>query len=468
MASEELLLLSLTELSRLLREKITSPVELVEAYLKRIEALDPKLHAYITVFGEKALEQARVAEKEILRGHTKGPMQGIPVGVKDQLQVDGCASTYGSYFTPEIAQDDSTVVAHLKESGAIILGKHNMSEFAMGGNLRFPYGTPHNPWNPEHEAGHSSGGSAVAVAASLCAGAVGEDTGGSIRIPASWCGITGLRPTWGRVSRYGMLGVAWFMDQAGPIAKTAEDCALIFESIAGHDPKDPYTSKRPSKLGPIVDTIAGLRIGVIKESMDSELLDPEVGSSLGTALEVLASAGANLTSVSVPLFSSGGLISATVTDVNGSFLHRKRLQTAPDKYDPASKSRLLAGSIVPAQWYERALRLRILMARQINKAMEDVDVLITPTMFSTAPKIQATSGLDSKEKVFSKFFAARGGTGPFNLAALPALSIPCGFTTAGLPIGMQIAGRAFDEATILRVGHGFQQHTKWHSFNPPL
>ena len=241
MDDNDLVGLTVAQLSSMLRDGQVSPLELVTAYLERIGRVDGRLHAYISLREEEALEEARKADMSKARG----PLYGIPVAVKDQMHARGMPTTAGSIILNEIAQEDSTIVARLRNAGAILLGKLNLSEFALGGNIRHPYGTPRNPWNLEHQPGPSSSGPGIAVAASLCAAVIGEDTGGSIRIPAAWCGVTGLRPTWGRVSRHGMLGVAWSMDQATPMARTAEDCALVFQAIAGRDPRDPYTSERP-------------------------------------------------------------------------------------------------------------------------------------------------------------------------------------------------------------------------------
>ena len=270
MAEESLTSLPVTRLSQLLHSREVSPVELTKLYLERIGHLDGTLHAYITVCREEALAQARKAESDLINGSVTGPLHGIPMAVKDQMHARGLPTTAGSVILKEVAREDSTVVARLKKAGAVFLGKLNLSEFALGGNIHHPYGTPRNPWNLEHQPGHSSSGTGIAVAASLCAAAIGEDTGGSNRTPAAWCGVTGLRPTWGRVSRHGMIGVSWSMDQAGPMARSVEDAALVFQAIAGHDPKDPYTSRRPVPIFQPQDLLKGLRIGVVREALDGE------------------------------------------------------------------------------------------------------------------------------------------------------------------------------------------------------
>ncbi|MBI4199267.1 MAG: amidase [Chloroflexi bacterium] len=457
-----------TELLGLLRRRQVSATELARAYLGRIERLDPELHAYVTVCADQALEEARQADAALGAGKRLGLLHGLPVAVKDQMHARGLRTTGGSTILDLVAEEDATVVARLRQAGAVLLGKLNLSEFAFGGNIRHPYGTPRNPWDLGRQAGHSSSGSGVAVAASLCAAAIGEDTGGSIRIPAAWCGVTGLRPTWGRVSRYGMLSVCWSMDQAGPMTRTVEDCALVFQAIAGQDPQDPYTVRgrvprfRPRK------GLDGLRAGIIREAMSSDAVHPEVREAVERAASALEESGAEVWEVSIPLALHAGVISATITDAEGSYLHRHWLRSRPGDYDTVTRRRLLAGSLLSSQLYQKALRLRVVMRRQVLAALEQADVLLSPTQPVAAPRMEASSGLNSKEDVLARFAGPRGATAPFNLSAVPALSVPCGFTGEGLPIGLQIAGRPFDELAVLQVGHAYQQRTDWHTRRPPL
>ena len=341
MSADPLAEKSATELAGLLDGGKVSSVELVEAYLRRIERLNPSLNAYITVCAEEALEAARQSDAARAAGTTRGPLHGIPVAVKDQMHMRGLVTTAGG-FLDAVAKNDSTVVARLRGASAILLGKLNLSEFAFGGNIQHPFGTARNPWNVERQPGHSSSGSGVAVAASLCAAAIGEDTGGSIRIPAAWCGVTGLRPTWGRVSRHGIQPVCWSMDQAGPMTKTAEDCALVYEGIAGHDPNDPYTLPDPVEHFRPQPDLGGLKVGIIRESLENPLTEPEVRAAVEKA-------GAAVSEVSLPLATDAGVISASIGDSDGAFVHRHWLRSRAEDYDEVTRRRLLAASLIPAQ-----------------------------------------------------------------------------------------------------------------------
>jgi aspartyl-tRNA(Asn)/glutamyl-tRNA(Gln) amidotransferase subunit A len=465
---ERLVFLPVAQLSRLLHEKKVSPVELTRGYLERIGRLNSRLNAYINICEDEALEEARTAEAELLAGRSLGPMHGIPVAAKDQMDARGMPTTVGSSFLMDLAEEDSTVVARLRQAGSVFLGKLNLSEFALGGNINHPFGIPRNPWNLDYQPGHSSSGSGVAVAAGLCAAAIGEDTGGSVRTPSGWCGITGLRPTWGRVSRHGLFPLSWSMDQAGPMTRTVEDCFLVFQAIAGYDPMDPYTSRRPVNNFLRKDTLRNVRIGLVREAMENDLVNPETKEAVEKGVRILQGAGASLSEVSIPLFMKGGVISAVLTDTEGAYVHRHWLQTKAEEYDFATRRRLLAGSLMSAQFYQKVLRLRVLVRRQIMDVLKEVDVLVTPSRPIPPQKIEAETGLDSKEAVLRKYYGARGTTGPFNLAGVPAMSVPCGFTQNGLPIGMQLAARPFDETAVFEAGYVYQMRTDWHNRHPQL
>ena len=465
--------LSATELSRLIEKKEVSPVEAVEAYLERIDRVDGKLNSYVTVCREEALQAAREAEQAIARGNYIGPMHGIPTAVKDQFYTKGIRTTAGSAILSDFVPDeDATVVVNLKNAGAILLGKLNLSEFALGDSFYHPAGTPRNPWDLERNPGISSSGSAAATAAFLCSTSLGEDTGGSTRIPAAWTGVVGLRPTWGRVSRYGVFGVSWSQDTVGPISRTVEDCAITYQAIAGHDPKDSYTwdTPVPDYRAALDGNIQSIKVGVIREKVYADEIDPEIKDALIKAIGVLGELGASVEEVSLPLIEKAGAFSKCLTDMEGAAVHYERLKDQDQirQYDHNSRVRLLTGILTPAQVYYKAQKLRALLRQQILELLERVDVLVLATTPAPSPRIPDAPGLKSKEDAAGRIFGVRNYTGPFNLASTPAISIPCGFTSQNLPISLQIAGRPFEDETVMKVAHAYEQATSWHTRRPPI
>src|SRR5919108_1340058 len=307
--------LSATALGELIRQREISPVEATEAYLERIDAIDGTLHSYITVCRQEALQAARAAEQELTRGEYRGPLHGVPYAVKDQFWTKGLLTTGGSTILGDfVPSEDATVVARLRAAGAVLLGKLNMSEFATGNSVHHPYGTPLNPWDLRRNPGTSSSGSGAATAACLCATSLGEDTGGSIRNPANNCGLVGIRPTWGLVSRYGMLGACWSIDIGGPISRTVEDCAVTLQAIAGYDPHDPYTANRavPDYRAALTDGVKGIRIGVVQEAMDAEFVQPQVKAAVAQAVADLKAQGASVDQVSIPLMTSAAAVTRAI------------------------------------------------------------------------------------------------------------------------------------------------------------
>src|SRR5262245_12764276 len=322
--------LSAAALGELIHKKEISPVDATMAYLDRIEALDGTLHSYITVCRDEALQEARAAEQAMARGEWRGPLHGVPYAVKDQFWTKGIRTTGGSRLLADfIPGEDATVVARLNAAGAILLGKLNMSEFATGNSVYHPFGTPHNPWDLERHPGTSSSGSGAATAACLCATSLGEDTGGSIRNPANNCGLVGLRPTWGLVSRFGMLGACWSMDIGGPISRTVEDCALTLQAIAGHDPHDPYTAEHsvPDYRAGLVGGIKGVRIGMVKEAMNAEFVHPQVKAAVVKSVADLKEQGAAVDEVSIPLLASAAAVTRAILAVESASLHHDWLRT---------------------------------------------------------------------------------------------------------------------------------------------
>ena len=465
--------LSASELAALIAKKDVSPVEATEAYLERIERVDGKLNSYITVTGEHALESARRAEQEIAGGSYRGPMHGIPFAVKDQFNTRGILTTGGSSILKDFVPDeDATVMANLARAGGILLGKLNMSQFAMGTAVAHPYGVPHNPWDLERNPGTSSSGSGAATAAFLCATSLGEDTGGSIRGPGAFSGVVGLRPSFGRVSRHGMLGAVWSMDIGGPVSRTVEDCAITLGAIAGHDPNDRYTwdAPVPDYLAALDGNVSGMKIGVVRERMDDDQIDPEIKAAVLKAASTFGELGASVEEVSISLAPHCSVIFNGIVYAEAASVHHRYIRERINEYDHNVKIRNLAGSVLPAQAYYKAQKLRQVVRRQVLEALEKVDVLLLPTSPILAPKIRTHGGIESKEQLMTELMGRSSWTTPFNLAGVPAISVPCGFTTTGLPlpIGLQIAGRPFDESTVMKAAHAYQQSTDWHNRRPPV
>ena len=473
MERNEIPFLSATELAEMYRSGQVSPVEATEAYLARIEQVDPALNSYITVTAEQARAEARQAQEEISAGQVRGPLHGIPVAVKDQFCTDGVATTGGSEILRDYVPDyDATVMARLKDAGAILLGKLNMSEFAMGDAFHHPYGRPRNPWDLSRNPGTSSSGSGGATAAFLCATSLGEDTAGSIRGPAAFCGLAGIRPTWGLVSRYGMLASTWSMDAAGPISRTVKDCAATLGAIAGYDPNDPYTRNAPvpDYLEGLESGVRGLRVGVISDRVNADGVEPDIRDAVNAAVAHMGELGAEVQEISIPLIADSAAISTTLIYVDATAVHRQGLRDHPEKYDHNNRVRLLTGALVPAQAHHKAARLRQMLRDQILDALNQVDVLALPASSVQATPIPTEAGMakNGKEDFLNMLGGRRTYTSPFNVAGVPAMSINCGFTSDNLPVGLQLVGRPFDEPTLFRAAYAYEQSTDWHTRRPPI
>lgn len=456
--------ISASELSRLMVAKGVSPVEATEAYLERIESLNGQLRAYITVTADTALKAAKKAEQEIIQGNHRGPMHGVPIALKDQIYTKGILTTGGSpVFNDFVPTEDATVVTNLAKAGAVLLGKLNMTEFATSG-LSHQFDPPRNPWDQARSTGGSSSGSGAATAAFMCGTALGEDTGGSVRFPASWCGLAGIRPTWGRVSRYGVMPGVRSMDTVGPLGRTVEDCAITLAAIAGHDPKDRTSSQEPvpDYRNALTGDVKGLKIGIVKELLYTDLVEEEIRQSVLTAANTLRGMGAEVEELSVPLATNAGTISGAIR-VEASVTYRELLRDHPRDIAHDNRIGYLVGSIMPSPYYYKALQLRSLLRDQVLETFGRVDLLLSPTTGVAAQLLEPDPIIDAKGK---------GNRIPwllattFSLANVPALSVPCGFTATGLPIGLQIAGRPFDESTVFRAGHAYEQNTDWHSRQP--
>ena len=467
--------LSATELASLIQSKQVSPVEAVEAYLDRIQRIDPQINSYITVAAEEARGEARRAEDEIRRGEYRGPLHGIPVAVKDQIHTRGIRTTDASKLRAEfVPQEDATVVANLKKAGAVLLGKLNMSEFALGDPVSSAFGPARNPWDLDRSPGTSSTGSGAATAARLCATSLGEDTGGSIRGPAANCGLVGLRPSWGRVSRYGVDGACWSVDTIGPISRTVADCAVTIGAIAGHDPKDPYTWQVPvpDYRQALTGDIKGLKVGLVREFLDPEEsgVTTRTREAVIAAASVLGELGAQVREVSLPLGARCGAIIRTISHTERVSLHPEWLRQRPQDYHYNTRVAFMAGNLIPGQVYYKAQKLRAMVRQEALQVLDQVDVLLGPTMAGAAELIEPERVVQSKKRA-KRALASGGYRGVYSLTGAPALSILCGFTTDGegaLPLAMQIGGKPFDEATVLRVAHAYEQATPWHGRRPPV
>jgi aspartyl-tRNA(Asn)/glutamyl-tRNA(Gln) amidotransferase subunit A len=452
-----------------IRSRQISPVEATRDCLDRIQRLDGHLRAFITVDADGALAAARRLEAEQSRGQWRGPLHGVPLAFKDLCVVRGLPSSCGTrtseYFT---AEHECTAAARLIGAGALTLGKLNMSELAIG-----PFGdnTHHghaqNPWRAGHCSGGSSSGSAVAVAAGLALGALGTDTGGSIRLPAAACGIVGLKPTYGRVSRAGVMPLSWSNDHVGPMARTVRDCALLLRAIAGRDPLDATASPQPvpDYLAGLGGSVAGLRVGV-PENFFFQGVHPDMEAAVRQAAGVIAQLGAHVADIRLPDPQPMNDVCNIVSRCEGSTIHARLLRERPHEVQPVVRARLELGLQTPAYDYLQALRLRARLTRVfIREVFAQVDVLIAPVIPEPAPPLSHAIEGSAHE------LAARHGrfsrlTRPFNGLGLPALSLPCGFSPAGLPLAFQMVGRPFDEATVLRVGEAYQQTTDWHTRRP--
>ena len=459
--------LSATETARAVKANELSPVEAVQAYLDRIDRLDSRLAAYITVVREEALGAAQRVADRIQRGEDPGPLAGVPIAVKDQYWTKGILTTNGSNIYKDfIPDEDSTVVQRLREAGSVLLGKLNMSELAMGGTQNPPWGVPANPWNFDCTPGESSSGSGVALAAHLCAASMGEDTGGSGRGPASYCGVVGLRPTFTRVSRFGMTHMCWFLDAAAPMTKTVEDCAVILGVIAGYDEKDPYTSRKPvpDYTARMRDGVNGLRVGLIKELHQTQDMHPDVRGAIEASLDTFREMGAEVKEVSIPLAELAGAIFVGIADTEGAGARDEILRNQPGDLDQASRTRLQSAALVPAKVYNRAAKARVLLRRQVMGVLSDVDILVSPTSPYPAPKhTDLTAKFEDAEDVRKRFFFRRAYPGIYSLSSLPAISIPGGFTADGLPIGLQLGAAPFAEETLFRAAYSYEQATPWHA-----
>ncbi|HUM18336.1 MAG TPA: amidase [Candidatus Nitrosotalea sp.] len=463
---------TLTTLAGAIRAGKLSPVALTKAYLDRIARLDGTLRAYITVDADGALATAAALEREAAAGAWRGPLHGVPLAHKDLCLIPGlptsCGTRTSDYF---VGAPPCTAVARLVAAGALTLGKLNMTELALGPfGDNAHHGDVQNPWRIGHVSGGSSSGSGAAVAAALAAGALGTDTGGSIRLPAACCGLAGLKPTYGRVSRAGVMPLSWSYDHVGPLARTVRDAALLLGVIAGHDPLDATSSRQPvpDYLAALAGGVRGLRVGVAGDFY-TDGLDAEVSRALADAVAALRALGATVEAMATP--DPRPMVEAcsnVMVRAESAAIHSRILKERPGELQPAVRDRMAPGLTVTAYEYLQGQRLRARFAREfIDAVFTRVDVLVTPTIPEPAPAL-AEAKAGAAADVIARMGRFSRLTRPFNALGLPALSIPCGASADGRPLAMQVVGRPFDEATLLRLGHAYEGATPWHRRRPSL
>jgi aspartyl-tRNA(Asn)/glutamyl-tRNA(Gln) amidotransferase subunit A len=458
-AEKPLYYLSIHEAQQWIKDRKLSPVDLTRAVLTRIQTVDDKLHAYIDLMAESAMREARAAEAEIGAGRWRGPMHGIPVAVKDQLDVESAPARIRQ-FTRGVG--DATAVRKLREAGAVMLGKLHMSSLPDG-NLPIP----RNPWNTDHITGGSSTGSGAAVAAGLCLGSLGEDTAGSIRNPSAFCGLAGLKATYGRVSRYGLAPLSWSLDHCGPMARVVEDLAHMLQAIAGHDPKDPTSSAAPvaDYASALRADVKGLVVGVPRDYIEecAPRTEPIVLKRVDEAIEELKSLGARIEEVKVPTLHLATLANAVIYYNEFWAAHKSDAATVLKTGAPQRRARIYLGLLTGSADYIQAQRVRSRCRAELAEVFRKVDCLALPNQAGPAPRIKDVGPIDTLFKhVVPEYH------GPFNLTGLPTLSVPCGFSEDNLPIALQLVGKPFDETTVLRAGYTYQQHMKWYERRPPI
>src|SRR6266516_2055997 len=461
--------LSIHEASQDVRSGLTTPTELVAEALERIDQLDPQIHAFVTVLRDEAYQEAEKAEREQRTGLFRGPLHGIPIGVKDLIAVKDAPMTAGSQaLAGDVPHDDATVVELLRKAGAILIGKTNTHEFAYGTYTPQTY----NPWDKSRVAGGSSGGSAAAIITGMCLGAIGSDTGGSIRIPSACCGITGFKPTYGRVSCHGVIPLSWSLDHVGPMGRSAEDCAVLFDAIAGYDPRDPNSVSGPpsrssallingpERRGPM--SLHGVKIGLPDDAFVGPL-DPEVRQAWKAVSLVLQEEGAKISNIELPRPTMDMYRTIQMPEASLAHMQKGWLTESLDAYTERTRGRLLHGQRITAVDYLQAQYERRIFSNTVRSVLQHVDAFLLPTLPLPAITYEQIDQDISIEGITENATVAfLRLTMPFNLTGLPACSFPGGFTASGLPIGLQVVGKAFEEATVLRIVHAYQQLTDWH------
>jgi aspartyl-tRNA(Asn)/glutamyl-tRNA(Gln) amidotransferase subunit A len=457
--------LSAAEIAQAFAEKALSPVELVASLLARIEALDPKLNAFIRLDAEGAMQAAEQAQTEIAAGRSRGALHGVPVGIKDIIDVAGLPTTgHSKILLDNIARTDAAVIQRLRQAGAVIVGKLSTHEFAIGGpSFDLPFPPARNPWNREHHPGGSSSGSGAGVAAGLFPLALGTDTGGSVRNPASACGIVGLKPTYGLVSRRGVFPLSYTLDHVGPLTRTVADNALLLDAIAGHDPADPGSAATQLRnFGRLLDRgVRDLRIGFVRHFHERDLpAHSEVAAALEDVARVLQAEGAQVHTVNLPTLTEFAGINRVILCSEAWSIHAPWLRERPGDYGQLARRRLLPGAFMTAGDYVGAQRRRAEVIAAVEDRLRDYDVLLC------ASSMDPPSRMDDPDETARTY--PRQARTPFNVTGHPALAMMSGLASNGLPVSVQFVGRYFDEATVLRVAGAYERATNWHKKKPPI
>lgn len=454
---------SIAEASQLIAQKKLSPVELVEDCLHRIDVADKELHSFVRVLADDARSEARKAEGEISSGLYRGPLHGIPIGLKDIFDLAGVSTTaHSRLYEDNIPCEDSAVAARLKDAGAIILGKLATYEFALGGpSFDLPWPPARNPWDQSRITGGSSSGTGVAVSAGLVLAGTGSDTGGSVRFPAAYCGIAGIKPTYGLVSRRGVVPLAYSLDTVGPMAWTVEDCAIMLQSMAGHDPKDPASVQVsiPNYREVLQTNLRGVKIGIVRHFFEKDNVASALTiEAIDEAISVLRDLGADVRVVTLSPLEDYSAVALSIMLIEGFSVHQRDLSERPEMYGAYFRDRMALGAFFTAADYVQALRRRSELSVELSEAFQNFDVLVTAITSGEAPSVDTVSPFASYEK---PIFSA-----PFNTAGCPAMSVCCGFSPSGLPLAFQIAGKPFDEEKVFRVGHAYEKATDWRKNRP--
>jgi aspartyl-tRNA(Asn)/glutamyl-tRNA(Gln) amidotransferase subunit A len=457
--------LTIAEAARLIERKELSPVELVNSRLDRIVRLDDRLHAFIRVLGEEARRDARAAEAEIAAGRHRGPLHGIPIGLKDIYETAGVATTgHSKVMQDHVPLTDAFSVTRLRQAGAIVMGKLATHEFALGGpSFDLPWPPARNPWDPSRFTGGSSSGTGAAVAAGLVLGGTGSDTGGSIRGPAAYCGLAGIKPTYGLISRAGILPLAFSLDHAGPLAWTAEDCAILLQAMAGHDPADPGSADRliPDYRAALAGDVKGLRIGWIRHFYEQDNpANAATREAIAAAAKKLEELGCSVREVTLSPLGDWAACGVVIMNCEAFAIHEHELRRRFTDYGEIFRDRMALAGLLTGADYVQALRRRRELIDELDRAMENLDAVITAAAPSEAPAIDAVPKFGMLEQPSL--------TIPFNVTGTPAMSVCCGYSESGLPLSFQIVGKRFADATVLRLAHAYEEATPWRARRPNL